>query len=261
VLLSFVTLAFETEIGHPDSGLPAWASPAIQQANHIIVWVFALEYFVRLWAVGEIPRFAGWRGRVRYTFTPFAIADLLAFLPELLVMYLAPQASGVTLAALRALRLFRLFKLARYIPAFGIVGAALQRAGPPLLAAAAVAAAQLYVAALVLYFVEGSQPIPGHPEQYEKFGSVIRSLWWAVVTLTTVGYGDVFPITPLGRFAAALVAIAGIGIVAMPTGILASAFAEEFRDRHEKVRAAREGALQPCEPDKEVETPNHRDGV
>ncbi|MGE0829522.1 MAG: ion channel, partial [Hyphomonadaceae bacterium] len=74
------------------------------------------------------------------------------------------------------------------------------------------------------YFVEGET-------KPEEFGSVTRSLWWAIVTLTTVGYGDVYPETVLGRIAAGLVALAGIGIVAMPTGILASAFAEEFRER------------------------------
>jgi voltage-gated potassium channel len=122
--------------------------------------------------------------------------------------------------------LFRLVKLARYVPAFAIVGAAFKRAWAPLMAALCVAGAQLYIAALMLYFIEGdSKP--------EAFGSIVRSMWWAIVTLTTVGYGDVYPETALGRVAAGLVALAGIGIVAMPTGILASAFAEEFRERHE----------------------------
>jgi voltage-gated potassium channel len=136
------------------------------------------------------------------------------------------------LRGLRALRLFRLFKLARYVPAFGIVGAAVKRAGPPLFASLCVAAAQVYVAALILYFIEGDT-------KPQAFGSVTRALWWAVVTLTTVGYGDVYPDSVIGRVAAAFVALAGIGIVAMPTGILASSFAEEFRERHEKKEAVR----------------------
>jgi voltage-gated potassium channel len=124
-----------------------------------------------------------------------------------------------------------LFKLARYVPAFAIVGAAVSRAWAPLMAAMCVAAAQLYIAAMMLYFIEGEQ-------KPEAFGSIMRSLWWAIVTLTTVGYGDVYPETALGRTAAGLVALAGIGIVAMPTGILASAFAEEFRERHERAKLA-----------------------
>jgi voltage-gated potassium channel len=242
VLVSFVTLALETETDRADSGLPAWVGAAVFQINNLIVILFALEYVARLWAVGEDPRYRGLGGRLRYVFTPLALADLAAFLPELVLTLFFPHATGSVLAALRALRLFRLFKLARYVPAFGIVGAALKRAGPPLLAALAVAAAQVYVAALILYFIEGRIP-----EQQENFGSIVRSLWWAVVTLTTVGYGDVFPITPMGRFAAALIALAGIGIVAMPTGIIASAFAEEFRERHEaKMKAQEDGVEQPA---------------
>jgi voltage-gated potassium channel len=171
-------------------------------------------------------------GRLRFLARPITIADLLAFLPELVVFVFLPQLHGGWLAALRALRLFRLFKLARYVPAFAIVGAAVRRAWAPLMAALCVATAQLYVAAMMLYFIEGDT-------KPEAFGSITRSLWWAIVTLTTVGYGDVYPESALGRVAAGLVALAGIGIVAMPTGILASAFAEEFRERHEaRQRAA-----------------------
>jgi voltage-gated potassium channel len=238
VLVSFAMMALETEATHPQSAFPSGTAALISNVNTVIVILFALEYLVRIWAVGENPAYRGIGGRLRYMTTGLALADLAAFLPELLLTLFVPHASGETLAALRALRLFRLFKLARYVPAFGIVGAAVTRAGPPLLAALAVAAAQVFVAALLLYFVEGSRPIPGHPEQMEKFGSVIRAMWWSVVTLTTVGYGDVFPVTPLGRFAAALVALAGIGIVALPTGILASSFAEEFRERHERKQQA-----------------------
>jgi voltage-gated potassium channel len=133
--------------------------------------------------------------------------------------------------------LFRLFKLARYVPAFAIVGAAVKRAWPPLVAALCVAGAQLYIAAMMLYFIEGET-------KPEAFGSITRAMWWAVVTLTTVGYGDVFPESALGRVAAGLVALAGVGIVAMPTGILASAFAEEFRERHEREQAAKKARSQ-----------------
>jgi len=138
-----------------------------------------------------------------------------------------PHLHGGWLAALRALRLARLVKLARYITAFRIVGDAVKRAWPPLFASLCIAAAQLYVSAVLLYFIEGtSKP--------QAFGSITRSLWWAVVTLTTVGYGDVYPESTLGRFVAGIVALTGIGIVALPTGILASSFAEVFREHYEQ---------------------------
>lgn len=235
VLVSLVALAIETEAIRPDSGLPASVGPVVSQINRFVVIVFAIEFALRFWSEGENPNHSGVMGRFRFLGTPIAIADVLAFLPELIVVLAFPDLHGGWLAGLRALRLFRLFKLARYVPAFAIVGAAVKRAGAPLFAALCVAAAQVYIAALLLYFIEGDNK----PAQ---FGSITRALWWSIVTLTTVGYGDVYPETVMGRIAAGLVAVAGIGIVAMPTGILASAFAEEFRERHEaKERAKREG--------------------
>ncbi|MBU6371894.1 MAG: ion transporter [Alphaproteobacteria bacterium] len=233
VLVSLGTLAIETEATRTDSPMPPWVAEAVVWINNVIVLLFAGEYALRTWSAQEKPAYAGPLGMARHAATPLAVFDLLAFAPELLAMIFLPHEGGAWLAGLRALRLFRLFKLARYVPAFEIVGNAVRRAGAPLLAAACVAAAQVYVAALMLYFIEGD--IPG---QEQSFGSVTRALWWAVVTLTTVGYGDVYPVTPLGRVAAALVALAGIGIVAMPTGILASSFAEEFREREARKRKA-----------------------
>ena len=93
----------------------------------------------------------------------------------------------------------------------------------------AVALALVYVSAVLLYFVEG---VGG--EHQETFASIPRAIWWAVATLTTVGYGDVYPVTPLGRFCAAIIAIAGIGVVALPAGVFASAFSDELRERRER---------------------------
>lgn len=232
VLVSLCSLALETEAIRPDTPFEPWVRDAVAQVNLVVVWVFAIEFALRFWSEGENPRHKGVHGRLRFLSQPITIADVLAFLPELIVVLFFPQLHGGWLAALRALRLFRLFKLARYVPAFAIVGAAVKRAWAPLLAALCVAGAQLYIAAMMLYFIEGET-------KPAAFGSIMRSMWWAIVTLTTVGYGDVYPETALGRVAAGIVALAGIGIVAMPTGILASAFAEEFRERHE-ARQARE---------------------
>ena len=238
VVLSLTSLAIETEAMRSDSTLPHSLRATVQWINYVVVGVFAVEFALRFWSEGENPKHKGVVGRVRFLLQPVTIADVLAFLPELIVMMFYPHLAGGYLAALRALRLFRLFKLARYVPAFAIVGAAVQRAWAPLMAALAVAAAQLYVAAMLLYFIEGdSKP--------QAFGSIARSMWWAIVTLTTVGYGDVYPESMWGRVAAGLVALAGVGIVAMPTGILASAFAEEFRERHERQQRGRAENAEP----------------
>lgn len=232
VIASLLSLALETELLRADSALDRSLLPAVQWINIAVVWIFAVEFALRIWSEGENPVHARLVGRLRFLMQPVTIADVLAFMPELIAMLFFPDYSGALFPALRALRLFRLFKLARYVPAFAIVGAAVRRAWAPLMAALAVAGAQLYIAAMMLYLIEGaSKP--------EAFGSITRALWWAVVTLTTVGYGDVYPETAWGRVAAGIVALAGVGIVAMPTGILASAFAEEFRERHEAEQAAK----------------------
>jgi len=234
VILSLAALAIETEIARADTpvapGHRQSLALVIGWINRVVLGIFAAEFFLRFISEGENPAHRGLLGRIRFLFSPLGLSDFLAFAPELLASVLYPEMGAGSLAALKALRLFRLFKLARHVPAFGIVGAAMRRAGAPLLAALAVAAAQVYVAALLLYFIERDY-------DPEAFGSITRALWWAVVTLTTVGYGDAFPHTTLGRVAAGLIAVAGIGIVAMPTGILASAFADEFRERAEAKRS------------------------
>ncbi len=231
VIASLLSLALETEATRADSGIDAsWLAP-LQAINVAVVWIFAVEFALRFWSEGENPAHAGVMGRIRFLLQPVTIADVLAFLPELVAMTLYPEQTGFLFPMMRAFRLFRLFKLARYVPAFAIVGAAVRRAWAPLMAALCVAAAQLYVAAMMLYLIEGDT-------KPQAFGSIARAMWWAVVTLTTVGYGDVYPDTVGGRIAAGIVALAGIGIVAMPTGILASAFAEEFRERHEAAQRA-----------------------
>ncbi|MFT3728011.1 MAG: ion transporter [Terricaulis sp.] len=227
VLTSLVSLAVETEAIRPDAQVSRQIGALVAGINTFIVFAFALEFGLRFWSEGENPRHTGVMGRLRFLAHPVTIADILAFLPELVVILFLPHLHGGWLAALRALRLARLMKLARYITAFRIVAEAVKRAWPPLFASLCIACAQLYVSAVLLYFIEG-QAKP------QAFGSITRALWWAVVTLTTVGYGDVFPETTLGRIIAGIVALTGVGIVALPTGILASSFAEVFREHYEQ---------------------------
>lgn len=222
VLISFLALALETE---PTLG-PAWRT-GIDYLNIAIVTIFAIEYVARVWVAGEDPKYRGVRGRLKYMASGYAIADLVAFLPELLWILLTPEGFGDdVLIILRVLRLARLVKLARFVPAFDVLGATVERAGTQLLTTLAMALALVYISAVALYFVEG---VGG--EQQESFASIPRALWWAIATLTTVGYGDVYPVTPLGRIFASVIALAGIGVVALPAGVFASAFSDEIRER------------------------------
>lgn len=219
VLASFVFLALETE---PTLlAVPEWRA-VFNWFNVAVVIVFAVEYVLRVAVAGLTPEYAGITGRLRYITRFYSIADLLAFLPELIVMVVG---GGIPLIALRVLRLFRLVKIARFVPAFDVLGAAMRRAGTQLLTTLAMALALVYVAAVLLYYIEGVG------QGREEFGSIPRAVWWSIATLTTVGYGDIYPVTTLGRIAASVIAIAGIGVVALPAGVFASAFSDELRER------------------------------
>lgn len=226
VLASFLLFALETEPAITGA-MRTWVSTL----NFFVLGLFAIEYLIRLWAAGEHPNHAGLAGRIRYALGPYALADLAAFLPELVWLLIPHSGDDEMLMFLRVLRLVRLLKIARFIPAFEVMGAALKRAGTQLLTALSVALALVFVSAVLLYFIEGVG------EGREQFASIPRAIWWAIATLTTVGYGDIYPITAWGKAAASLIAFAGIGVVALPTGIFASAFSDELRERERARRA------------------------
>lgn len=189
-----------------------------------ILGVFAAEFILRLYAAGVEKRFCGFRGLWTYVRSDWRMVtvDFLAFAPELIVL----AVGGIPPSWLRALRVFRLLKIARYVPALTLVIDALKSCYQELLVALSLSAMLWYLAALALYLVESDA-------QPEEFGSITRSMWWSVVTLTTVGYGDVYPISVGGKIAAGLVAVIGVGTVALPSGIIAGAFLEKFRERRE----------------------------
>ncbi len=229
VFASLIVLALETE--PVLLAEPAWRA-GFTLFNIVVLGAFAIEYLLRLWVAGLDPQFAGFGGRVKYVTRFYSLADLIAFLPELILLLIG---SGAPFIFLKLLRLARLFKIARFIPAFDALGAAINRSAAQLGTSLALALTLVYVAAVLLYFVEG---LGGN--QQEDFASIPRAIWWAVATLTTVGYGDVYPVTPLGRFCSAVIAIAGIGVVALPAGIFASAFSDELRERETaKLKAKR----------------------
>ena len=141
------------------------------------------------------------------------MADLLAFLPELIVIIIWRNEDGGPLAALKALRLLRLLKLARFVPAFTMLSNALSRCWSQLAVALGLALALIYVSAIALYFIEGRM-------QPDSFGSIPRATWWAVATLTTVGYGDQYPVTNAGKAVAAATMGTGLLVLSYPVTIL-----------------------------------------
>ncbi len=184
----------------------------------IFACVFSTEYFVRLWVVGCDPRYVGIAGRLRYMVTPMAIIDLLSVVP----FFFAAFSNNFFL--LRVARLFRIITLAkfsRYSRSMNEFADVIKTRKSELLLSLGIVLAVLLIASAVMYEVEGV-------EQPEAFGSIPRALWWGVMTLTTVGYGDVYPRTVLGKICCGATALAGVGLIAMPTGIIAAAFTETF---------------------------------
>ena len=181
------------------------------------VVIFTVEYLGRVWSAVESRRFgAGWRGRFRFMVSPMAIIDLLAVLPFFLVI------TGVDLRMLRVLRIFRLLRLAkfgRYSRAMQLLNDAFHLKREEIVITLSMLFALLLISAALMYYAE-------HEMQPEVFSSIPASAWWAVATLTTVGYGDTYPITAIGRVLGGLIAITGIGMVALPTAILGGAFVE-----------------------------------
>jgi voltage-gated potassium channel len=155
-------------------------------------------------------------------FSPIALVDLFAILPFYLSLYWA-----IDLRFLRVLRLLRLFKLTRYSPALGALLDVVQKEADALLAALVVLLMMLVISAGGIYLLENEL-------QPETFGSMPDSMWWAIVTLTTVGYGDVIPVTTLGKMFGGFIGLIGIGMIALPAAILASGFAENIRGRKQQ---------------------------
>ena len=195
------------------------------------VIIFTAEYLLRVWCCVRNPEYASpvW-GRMRYALSPFALVDLIALTPFYLPLIIPIEFRLLRL--LRLLRLFRVLRLGRYSNAFESFVTVLKSKKEELVITVVMALIILVLASSAMYTIEKEiQP--------EEFGSIPDAMWWAVVTLATVGYGDVTPISPLGKILAAIVAISAIGLFALPAGILASGFAESLgRKRSEKTDEA-----------------------
>ncbi len=183
--------------------------------------IFAAEYFLRLWACTAEPRFAHpITGRLRYMLQLLMVADAVAVFSFFLIVVLPPDA-GLNLGVLRALRLVsRMGRLARYSLGIQALTLAISSRRNELLAVVSVVAVLLVLASSLMFYIEqAAQP--------DKFSSIPAAMWWSIITVTTVGYGDVAPITPLGQMLAGVIALLGIGIFALPAGILGSGFMEQ----------------------------------
>jgi voltage-gated potassium channel len=231
IVLSAALFAVETE-----QDLAAIWGVMLLQINIGILLIFACEFFLRLWSSGETKGITGLSRRFHHAEPGWLAIDFIAFAPELvllLVLFLLGDQAADWVVAFKLVRLLRLAKLAHYLPGSRILLETVASVWGELLASVSIAATLIFVSAVLIHFAEA-------PSDPRNFGSVLRSLWWAIVTLTTVGYGDVVPHTPLGRVIAGLVAVIGVGLVALPSGIIAGAFIERLRAERMKRREADE---------------------
>jgi voltage-gated potassium channel len=193
----------------------------------VSVGIFTVEYILRLWSSTENPKYRDHiSGRVRFALTPAMLIDLASFLPFYIPFL------GMDLRMIRVLRLFRLFrllKMGRYSRALSTIQRVINSKKEELGLTIFSGAVLLILASSILYIIE-------HDAQPDTFSSIPDAMWWGAVTLTTVGYGDVYPVTGLGKIVGALIAVLGIGLFALPAGIIASGFASELQSKQTEAR-------------------------
>jgi voltage-gated potassium channel len=217
ILLNVVAFVMETV---PEYGA-AYASQ-FEAFNIFSVAVFTVEYLLRLWTAVEVPflrHYPPWKARLKLAATPALVIDLLAILP-----FYVQSILGLDLRILRVLRLLRFLKLSRYSPALHTLMRVLSNERRSLLGAGLLLVTALLFASSGIYLIESEA-------QPDKFGSIPASAWWAIATLTTVGYGDVTPITTFGRIFGSFVMVTGLCILALPVAIISAGFSQEASRR------------------------------
>jgi voltage-gated potassium channel len=192
------------------------------------VLIFTIEYLLRIWTCTTDKKYQDpIKGRIRFILTPLAIVDLMAILP-----FYLPMIITLDLRFIRAVRLFRLvriFKMGRYSESLRLLENVFKEKKEALLITIFMVFILLVIASSLMYFVENEA-------QPEVFSSILKAMWWGVATLTTVGYGDIYPVTLIGKILGGAIAILGIGMFALPAGILGSGFVEQIQRTRSKSR-------------------------
>lgn len=222
IVLNVLSVIFETvDSFYSQYSTLFWAFEVFSVA------IFSLEFLARLWVCNTGDRYQGpVKGRIRYLLSPLAIVDFLAIVP-----FYLPMLIPLDLRFLRALRLFRLtriFKLARYSESLNMLGRIVRYRKEDLIITVFIITIVLILSSTIMYYAE-------HDAQPEKFDNIPDSMYWGMITLATVGYGDVYPVTALGKIFSALIALSGVAMFALPAGIIGSGFMEERQKAREKV--------------------------
>lgn len=216
ILLNLLLVIIET------FNVPKQFQKILNYIEIISVIIFTIEYILRVWTSDLLyPESKSLLSHVRYIFSFMAIIDLFAILPFYLPL-LIPIDLRV-LRTLRIIRLFRIFKINRYTDALSTIGKVFKKKASQLISSIIVVGLLMIISAVLMYNIENQA-------QPEQFSNAFSALWWAIATLTTVGYGDIYPVTTLGKILSAIIALLGIGLVAVPTGIITSGFMEVLEE-------------------------------
>ncbi|MGA0560074.1 ion transporter [Larkinella sp. VNQ87] len=204
--------------------------PSLHQKYHrffvefeiVSVILFTIEYLLRVWVCVENEKYHHpVFGRLRYVLSTTALIHLLAILPFYVTLFHTDLA---LIRLLRIFRIFRLFRITRYSKAYHVIQSVVEDKKEELVLSVSFLLFMLVIISSAMYYLE-------HATQPEAFSSIPATLWWGINAMATVGYGDIHPVTPLGKLLAGITAVMGIGLFALPTGILASGFAEHIRSQ------------------------------
>jgi voltage-gated potassium channel len=223
VLIVLILVSVVVSLAQTDVALATGHSAALTAIETLAALVFTIEYALRIWIAPESKKLlqrSAMQARRDYLLSPRGVIDLLAIAP-FWVGLVVPMGQDMLLQ----LQVLRILKLMRYSSAIETLGSVLRNEIRPLIAAGVIMLTLLVLFSTLMYLAE-------RHAQPDKFGSSIDALWWGVVTLATVGYGDVVPITSIGKMLGGVTVILGLGMFALPAAILASGFAEEIRKRN-----------------------------
>ena len=209
--------------------LPSWTRQVLSYLEIVSVIIFSIEYVLRVWTADLLyPNLSKIKSRVKYIASAMAIIDLLSILPFYLPLLIKIDLR--VLRALRIVRLLRIMKLNRYTNALSAIAQVFRSKAQQLLSSMLVLVILMIISAVLMYNIE-------HSAQPDEFDNAFSALWWAIATLTTVGYGDIYPVTVAGRILSAIIAFLGVALVAVPTGIISAGFVEQInKKKHFKVK-------------------------
>lgn len=226
VIMIIIIISVISVILSTFDNIPGFITTCLNKFEYVSITAFSFEYIARIWTANLLyPDKGPIMSRLKYIFSFMAIIDFISILP-----FYLPFITKIDLRSLRALRLvrmFRVFKLGRYIAALNTIALVFKKKKEQLISSMAVVIVLMVISSILIYFFE-------HEAQPEIFQNAFSGLWWSIATLTTVGYGDIYPVTMMGKILSSFIAILGIGIVAVPTGIISAGFSDDLENDDEK---------------------------